>query len=637
MRLRHQAFLVLPMAAAMGFELPAQNSQSTRSEPEISSAFPLAGKQGSSWELEVRGSGLEGAYAVWFDCDAVRATVKAVQPIDLDAEKQDLGTSNKGKKPRKGQRVLLDVRSDFGSDLGSHMFRLVSNRGVSNALSLYVTAENVVLEQGSPGSLPGDFQRVNWPAIVTGRISKEGEVDYYAVEVSAGRGLLFEVDSLGGGLDPVVTLFEPSGSWLNSDRLARLAFNDDVSNRSAAALSYHFKKSGRYVVGVAAFVGLGGPDFSYQLRIADLSASVPADSLTGRTGRLAHPLKQRWQERDFARDIESDRLNELESRTLRVSNLQKHLSNPTVDSDGKPVIEGTPKLQEQKSAGASLSILVLPIVKDREPNDRLTEALNVSIPAIVEGTIERAGDVDCFRITVEANQSMAFEIQTKGALPPLFSPRLELWTASGEEVLTNVYQRIGGDGDDWVQSLEPKVIHSFDQGGEYCVKLRDLTSRNGSPDFTYRLLIRDQIPHVGDIEIKEDRFNLVIGEARKLTISAGQEEGFDGQIAVRVEDLPPGVVVLPAADVEPAQGPPFAKVHPERFVPKSQIVTMILVANVDAPITRMPSWARVKAQPIVAGQLGTPFLVKELAIMVVNPSSVPPASVAETGKKALEK
>ena len=64
---------------------------------------------------------------------------------------------------------------------------------------------------------------------------------------------------------------------------------------------------------------------------------------------------------------------------------------------------------------------------------------------------------------------------------------------------------------------------------------------------------------------------------------------------------------------------------------------MILVANVDAPITRMPSWAKVKAQPIVAGQLGTPFLVKELAIMVVSPASAPPASVAGTDKKTLEK
>jgi hypothetical protein len=629
MHLGRHALLILLMAAAMRLELPAQKANSARTEPEMFSAFPLVGKQGSSWDLEVRANALEGTYAVWFDCDALRATVKEVQPIDLDAEKQDPRTSKKAKKPRKGQRVLLEVQSDPGTTLGSHMFRLVSNRGVSNALSLYVTAENVVMEQSSPSLLPGEFQRVTWPAMVAGRISMEGEVDYYAVEVPAGCDLLFEVDSLGGSLDPMVTLLQPSGSWLNSDRLTQLAFNDDVSNRSAAALNYHFKKSGRYVVGVAGFVGLGGPDFSYQLRIADSSTAVPADSLTGRTGRLAHPLRKRWQERDFARNLEPDRLNELGSRTVRPL-------NAAGKSEGKPVIESMPKLQEKPNDGALLPMPVLAIVKETEPNDRLTAAMNVSIPAIVEGTIERAGDVDCFKIKVEAGQSIAFEIQTEGALPPVFNPRLELWTPGGEEALTNVYQRIGGDGDDWVQSLEPKVIHTFDQGGEYCVKLRDLTSRNGSLDFTYRLLIRGQTPHVGDLEIKEDRFNLAKGEARKLTISAGQEEGFDGQIAVRVEDLPPGVARLACRRCRASAGTAICQGSSGEIRPKSQLMTLILVANAEAPTTRMPSWVKVKAQPIVAGQLGTPFLVKELAIMVVDSPSSSPDSVAEAGKKALE-
>jgi len=624
---RYAALLITLIATVMRLEVPAQRPNSADTEPEITSVFPLVGKQGSSGQFEVRGSGLEGTYAVWFDCENARTTVKEVQPADLDAEKQDPRMPGQAKKPKKRQRVLLDVRFDSRAATGSHTFRLVSNRGVSNALSLFVTAENVVMEQSQTSSLLSEFQRVNWPAMVAGRIGEQGEVDYYSVEVPAGRDLLLEVDSLGGSLDPVITLFEPSGSWLNSERLKQLAFNDDKSSRSAAGLSYHFKKSGRYVVGVAGFVGLGGPDFSYQLRIADSSAAAAADSLTGRTGMLAHPISKRWQERDFARKLEANRLNELGSRTVK----------PLNAAEAKRVIEGSPALHDKPNDGAALSIPVLPTINENEPNDRFTAALNLSIPAIVEGAIGRAGDVDCFKMKVDASQSIAFEIQTEDTLPPFFNPRLELWTLSGEEVLTNVYQRIGGDGDDWVQSLEPKVIHTFDQGGEYYLKLRDLTSRNGSPSFTYRLLLRAQTPHVGDVEIKEDRFNLATGQARTLTLSVAQEEGFDGQIAVRVEDLPSGVIVLPAADVAPAQGPPFAKVHPERFLPRNQIVTLILVANADAPITRMPSWAKVKVQPIVSGQLGTPFLTKELAIMVVDSSLRSPDSVGEAGKKGLEK
>ena len=46
MRLGHQALLILLIAAATRFESAAQNSNSARIEPEMSSAFPLAGKLG---------------------------------------------------------------------------------------------------------------------------------------------------------------------------------------------------------------------------------------------------------------------------------------------------------------------------------------------------------------------------------------------------------------------------------------------------------------------------------------------------------------------------------------------------------------------------------------------------------------
>ena len=40
-----------------------------------------------------------------------------------------------------------------------------------------------------------------------------------------------------------------------------------------------------------------------------------------------------------------------------------------------------------------------------------------------------------------------------------------------------------------------------------------MTSRYGDPGFRYRLLIRPQVPHVGDIQVLEDRLNLKPGQA----------------------------------------------------------------------------------------------------------------------------
>ena len=149
------------------------------------------------------------------------------------------------------------------------------------------------------------------------------------------------------------------------------------------------------------------------------------------------------------------------------------------------------------------------------------------------------------------------------------------------------------------------------------MKIRDLSSRHGDPNFRYRILIRPQVPHVGEIEIKEDCINLVAGEAKKLTIITGREEGFGGEIAVTVEDLPQGVQAFPAAEVE-SGGPPREAIHPERFLPKTQKVTVVLRAIEGAPPTPMPGLAKVKVWPIVEGKPGAPVCVREIPLMVVQ-------------------
>ena len=372
MRLKYFSLLLLLMSAASDIELLGQASKTTQPEPEMFSAFPLTGKQGTAWDVEIRGSGLEGAYGVWFDCDLLRARVKAIQPIDLDPEGPG-PAANKGNNPKRGETITLEMQADPGSAQGLHMFRLVSNRGVSNALSINITDEKVATEARPPRD--SGFQRVTWPSVVVGRVSKEGEVDYYEIQVQDGQTLLFEADSLGGKLDPVLTLFEQKGSWLNAGRLVQLAFDDDLGSRSAAAISYGFKHRGSYVVGVAGFVGLGGPDFSYQLRIAERSTAGLSDLLTKGTSRPAHPSRKQWQERDFARDLEPTRLDELGSRTVQVPTSQQKPLNSEVNSESKPTSDGTQKSLEQAKGSVSVQLPILQLIKEREPNDRVPEAV----------------------------------------------------------------------------------------------------------------------------------------------------------------------------------------------------------------------------------------------------------------------
>ena len=96
---------------------------------------------------------------------------------------------------------------------------------------------------------------------------------------------------------------------------------------------------------------------------------------------------------------------------------------------------------------------------------------------------------------------------------------------------------------------------AFEREGEYTLAIRDLTTRYGDPGFVYRVVIRPQVPHVGKVNLDQDRVNLVRGQAAELTVTSELEEGFSGSVAFSLENLPAGVQAVPAAEVEPDQIP----------------------------------------------------------------------------------
>ena len=217
------------------------------------------------------------------------------------------------------------------------------------------------------------------------------------------------------------------------------------------------------------------------------------------------------------------------------------------------------------------------VVVEQEPNETADQALEVPLPVLVEGVIERPTDVDTFMLKIPAKAKLAFEIEGPEAVTPTFNPHVSVIDANGEEMLNNLFRRVAGDGDDWVRMIRSKVIYTFERAGDYTLQVRDLTARYGEPAFKYRVLVRPQIPHVGKIEVKEDTANLVPGEASKLTINTDQEEGFAGEVVLKIEGLPRGVQALAGADVEPDTAPPLPEVHKERFDPKNKKTTIVLV------------------------------------------------------------
>jgi len=167
---------------------------------------------------------------------------------------------------------LVSAGAAAGAGPGVHYLRVLTPRGVSNALPVRVHAEPAILEEAGPHDLPEAAQKISaLPIVIHAKLLRGGEVDYYSFEAQQGETLRFDAIPSGGGLDPGLTLYEPTGSWFRPDRLTELAFNDEEISYPGfsvnAALTHKFSRKGRYFLRVAGFLGQSGSDYTYQLSI----------------------------------------------------------------------------------------------------------------------------------------------------------------------------------------------------------------------------------------------------------------------------------------------------------------------------------------------------------------------------------
>lgn len=567
------------------FGLWAQDKVSKpATEPELTSLFPLGGSLGTRVEVEIRGERLDGANAIWFGDEGLKAQIIKVEEIELSIPAENTqGRQEVKRKSVTGHSVRLRLEIDPRARIGAHRVRVVSPRGISKALTFWVHSDPVISETKNPHGLPDEAQKVSVPVVVSGKIGQEGEVDSYEFEALQGQECVFET---AGTARPA--LYEVTGSWFDPNRVVRMDFEEHLlplyQDRSEPQLTYRFQTKGRYLAKMQG----GDQDAGYLLRIA------PADEATPR-----YPVSS-WQERNFSRKIEPEWIRRIRARSL-------------VDSSGQAGRQGT---DGASAAGFSSKITgeveapaaTPPVVRVKEPDETVP-----SIPVILEGAVDRPGDVDRYRFRADRGQRLAFEIETPATTYPYFNPRLRVLDEEGQEVLSNVYKRVPRTTMIYWKSPEAKTIHTFDEGGEYTLHIGDITSRHGDAGFRYRVLIRSQIPHVGEIRVIEywermvdteiDRINLVPGEAKRLTVVTHREEGFTEDIAIAVENLPPGVQVIPATRVDDRGGPPQDQGRKERFMPESQEAVILIAAGKEAPATVSPQWVRLVVRPVPEGRV----------------------------------
>lgn len=613
----------------------------TLGEPEISSIFPLGGQRGSIVAVEIRGKDLEGAYGFWFANEGLTADLTKIEEVKLpEGKKVD-------KKVPTEYQVSLQIKVNPGAAVGRHPLRLVSPLGVSNAVFYHVYNEPAINEVQTPHHAATEAQPITFPLVVHGRISSPGEVDFYGLDIPKAKELKFELtisrEAAANRFRPQLALYQTRGSWLDSSRAVRLAFTDQIQgdtiiintdprekSGTRLELRYQCNKEGRYYLEVGSLFGRGSLDQIYQLRI------VAAE----KSSKGSYEDQPDWRERLFTRKLEPDWLRALwlrgimEPKTGDDNTLRASVAQPVEGKSSEHSAQPAAKVPTPASTD-------LAFLKEREPNSDYLQAQEIPIPALLEGSIDRLSDTDTYKFKVSRGQRLAFEIETPESSTPRFNPLLTVLDAKEVEVLSNLQRapEFTKITTPFLKSLSAKVISTFEQEGEYYLKIQDITSRNGDPSFGYRVLVRPQIPHVGKIDLEtrarglEDgkadpyRVNLIVGQAKKITFITDHEEGFfdpANMVSIYMEGLPEGVEAFPAAssysvESRVREGAVFKE---ESFLPKKQNVTVVLQATSGAPVTRMPVNVRFFAQAIVDGKVGSRLPVREIPIMVVKPPKI---------------
>lgn len=452
--------------------------------PLLTSVFPAGGRRSTTVAAVATGTDLGGdasTTSVWISGKGVTGRVLAFKdPTHASIE--------------------LTIAPD--ADLTEREVRLITAGGVSNRARFFVgdIPEVNEVEPNSDKAQPQQLPAL--PVLINGAIT-DSDRDYFRFHVKAGQKLVLSVlgraiepfiaNAVPGWFDPCLTVFDSNGE--------QVAYADDFRTRPDPVMFFQAPKEGDYTVEIRDIIYRGRPDFIYRLSIGELPYVTDIFPLGGQAGTTAH----------------------LE---LHGYNLAKNTMNVDLPKDPQRLtIEGLPFLVDSNCDEM-----------EKEPNDTPEMAQKITAPAVINGRIQKPGDVDYFQFAAKKGDKLVMEVMARRLGSPLDSI-LTLFDTKGNQLAEN---------DDWVDltdspathHADSRLLYTFAAGGNYTLRLRDIQG-NGGEEYAYRLSVAPPQPDFM-LRIVPDNPRMGQGDTAAITVTAIRKDAFDGEIHLDVEGLPPG-------------------------------------------------------------------------------------------------
>jgi hypothetical protein len=299
--------------------------------------------------------------------------------------------------------------------------------------------------------------------------------------------------------------------------------------------------------------------------------------------------------------------------------------------------------------------------KETEPNNK--DAQKITLPCDIAGAFYPAADVDTFEFTAKKGETWWVEVASERlglntdpfvlvqqAKDGKFADVAELYDiAPPMKVTSNGYSYDGPPYD----AGSPDVMGKFEvkEDGIYRLQVRDLFGGTRTdPNNIYRLIVRQATPdfslaawavHMtlrnGDRASLSKPMALRQGDSRAFEVAVQRRDGFDGEIDITMENLPPGVS---AAGLKIGKGKPYghliltASSDAKRGFSLAKIVGK---ATINGAVVARPVRVASMEWPVkdAKGEIPSPRLMADVPVSMTD-SEQAPVTIALAENKIFE-
>ena len=518
-------------------------------EPHIAYVYPAGGVVGSSFEVTVAGQFLANITNAFVSGADIKAVVLPHEPIISRRQQQELqerlrelnrmtrtpetikeSTNIRRKlamlekqrvQPQLAEMVPVQITIGPKATPGNHELRIASYGALSNPLVFQV---GVLPEFTKPEELPDENIRITrrtretraatntaaraitLPTTVNGQIMPGG-VDRYRFKARQGQHLVIKVyarelipyiaDAVPGWFQAKVVLYDSQGK--------ELAYDDHYRFHPDPVLFYTIPKEAEYLLEVRDSLYRGREDFVYRVTIGELPFISNVFPLGGRANEQVTVAL-------WGHNLPADKY------TLNLTGVEPGLYPFTLGS------------KERQSNRVAFMVDTLPECSKKGPTQHIT------LPMIVNGHIDKSGDVDVFRFDGRAGDHIVAEIYARRLDSPLDSA-LKLTDATGKQIAFNDDFEDKGSGLN-THHADSYLTATLPATGAYYLYLWD-SQQKGGRAYSYRLRVSAPRP---DFELRAVPSSISArpGSSATLTVYALRRDGFTNSIAIALKNPPEG-------------------------------------------------------------------------------------------------